>query len=180
MRTFIAAEFNLETKDKIEEVSMKIKNQSRKGNFTVKDNYHITLRFIGETGVNEVDLLKEAILLASCKVKKFTVNIDEVGKFQNNGGNIFWIGAKKHNELIKLNSILSKSLEAEGFSRDKKKFVPHITLARDAATVGSPDMVLKSIKFDTINADIQKISLMESKFIAGRVIYKPLFSADLK
>lgn len=180
MRTFIAVEFEPETKEKIEQVGIKIKNQSKKGSFTIKDNYHITLRFLGETNANEIELLKDAVEAAAYRFKRFTVDFTEVGKFQNSSGNIFWLGTKKTNELTKLNFNLSKALESQGYPRDKKNFVPHITLAREAVTVGNPDIILKNIKFEPITAEINKISLMESKFISGRVVYKTLFSSNLK
>ena len=49
MRIFIAINLEQEISDALEKLIHKLKDQSVQGNFTRKENLHITLVFIGET-----------------------------------------------------------------------------------------------------------------------------------
>jgi 2'-5' RNA ligase len=49
MRIFIAINLEQEISDALEKLIHKLKDQSVQGNFTRKENLHITLIFIGET-----------------------------------------------------------------------------------------------------------------------------------
>ena len=57
MRVFIAIDFEEEVKDYLDGIQNIIKENSRHGNFTQKENYHITLRFMGEVNKSDVDML---------------------------------------------------------------------------------------------------------------------------
>ena len=68
MRTFIAIEFDNETKKNITQLQNKIKNDCKKGNFTVKDNLHLTMHFLGEIEQEDLDGIGRYVI--NCFVKQ--------------------------------------------------------------------------------------------------------------
>ena len=48
MRTFIAIELEEETKAQLAEVQAEAEKLCRRGNYTPKENFHLTLHFLGE------------------------------------------------------------------------------------------------------------------------------------
>lgn len=50
MRLFIAALLSEAMKDSVEEVQEELRIQGVKGNYTTRENMHLTLAFIGEYG----------------------------------------------------------------------------------------------------------------------------------
>ncbi len=50
MRTFIAIELEEEVKDALEGAQQQAAELCRKGNYTPKENFHLTLHFLGESG----------------------------------------------------------------------------------------------------------------------------------
>lgn len=61
MRLFFAIEFNDSLKDYLFVIQQKIKQYSIGGNFSSKDNFHLTLRFIGEQSPSQAEQLKAVL-----------------------------------------------------------------------------------------------------------------------
>ena len=62
MRTFIAIELEEEVKDALEGAQQQAAELCRKGNYTPKENFHLTLHFLGEIRPEEVDdVVKEHV-----------------------------------------------------------------------------------------------------------------------
>lgn len=180
MKIFIAIELEDDIKDYLDEMQKKVSERSRKGNFTSRNNYHITLRFLGEVDRDDVDTVVEAIHDASVRTKCFDININKLGAFVNGDTSTIWAGVDKNNGLSRLYTSVEKALEKQGFRRDRKPFTPHITLGRNVSVVGNPNNVLKQIGEVQKSVAVTKITLMESKFLGGKVSYYPLYVSNLK
>ena len=59
MRTFIAIELEEETKAQLAEVQAEAEKLCRRGNYTPKENFHLTLHFLGEVQEEDLDYLHE-------------------------------------------------------------------------------------------------------------------------
>ncbi|MEA4815484.1 MAG: RNA 2',3'-cyclic phosphodiesterase [Lachnospiraceae bacterium] len=180
MRTFIAVEFNDELKNHMDGLAKYISKYSKTGNFTRRDNYHLTLRFIGETPTSDIELLCEAIQETAVRNEGFELFLSELGEFKRESKSVVWAGIKDDKrELSRLASSLEKSLELQGFPRDKKKFSPHITLGREVSLIRDLKYFEDYIKTPII-IPFKKISLMESVRIGPNLVYKRVFCSDLK
>jgi len=93
------------------------------------ENYHVTLRFIGELPgyrAEEVDLA-----LASLRAPGFTVQLKGVGTFEKGGRvNSLWVGVERNPQLDHLQTKIETALQRAGFDRERRRFTPHVTLAR--------------------------------------------------
>lgn len=93
------------------------------------ENYHVTLRFIGEMPGWRAEEVDHA--LASLRAPGFTIQLAGVGAFEK-GGRVtsLWVGVERCPQLEHLQAKLERALQAAGVERERRRFVPHVTLAR--------------------------------------------------
>ena len=180
VRTFIAIEFKKEIKKYISDIQKKVTDKSSKGNFTPEDNFHITLRFIGEVDEYGVESLAEAVRETAIRTRDFDITLNCLGFFPRGDKSIVWVGVEKNKSLDILYSNLEKNLMRQGFSKERQKFTPHITIGREVALKSSYDSVKEYSFKEPITFKAEKITLMESVRKGSKLIYKPLYSEKLK
>ncbi len=162
MRLFYAINFNEKEKSYFLEAQKRIKEVSTKASFTLKDNFHLTLNFVGETTNAQLnDLLQK---LEAINTKPFTLKFNRLDTFR---GDLWYVAAQENNQLTKLNNYLSNS--------NKNRFLAHVTIAR---RVLLKDHVIDK-DLEKLTVEVNKISLMESKRIDGRLTYIEVASKSL-
>lgn len=173
MRAFIAVDFCKETKDKLFCAANELKALSIKGSFTRHENFHLTLAFLGEISLGETEKAKD--ILNKTEARPFELIISGSGIFKRPGGDIFWIGIQNPAEIEELCMRLRKELISNGFKIDDKKFSPHITLGREILLKDNSIWDLKINATEKVN----KISLMKSERINGKLVYTEVFAKQL-
>ncbi len=176
IRVFFAIEFNDEVKKYIFDRQKIVREISKKGNFTLKKNIHLTLKFIGEVNSNEMNTLKKAVDVVANQNAAFKIVMDKAGKFDRGNQSIVWIGIERNSRLEKINNDLEQVLSQWGYEKENRKFKPHITVGRQV--VFKEQESLSHIQVSKA-AVINKISLMESKRVDGVLTYVPLYSRML-
>ena len=162
MRLFIAIELENRIKDELCMIQKRIRLQGMKGNFTTRENMHITLAFIGEYRDPEYvsDVLNDVML------EPMKIALDGFGCFKD----LYWIGLKEDKGLTENVKRIRKALSDNGIPFDRKKFVPHITLARKIEY----DKALPSDCPYPAAMDVGYISLMRSDRGKNGMIYTPI------
>ena len=93
------------------------------------ENYPVTLRFIGELPgwrAEEVD-----IALAGLRAPGFTLQLAGIGTHEKGGKvNALWAGVERNPQLDHLQTKIETALQRAGLERERRRFVPHVTLAR--------------------------------------------------
>jgi 2'-5' RNA ligase len=93
------------------------------------ENYHLTLRFIGEVPphiAEEIDLA-----LATLHGKRLEVTLEGVGTFSKGGrANTLYVGVDRNARLVHLQSKIETALQRVGLVPERRRFQPHVTLAR--------------------------------------------------
>lgn len=91
------------------------------------ENYHLTLRFIGETQplmAEEIDLA-----LATLRGRGFTLQLAGLGTFQKSGrATTLWAGVERNPQLDHLQGKIETALKRCGLDSERRRFNPHITL----------------------------------------------------
>ncbi len=171
MRLFTALCFDEKTKNALFSLSEKSKTFAE-GNFTLRENLHLTLVFIGET--ERKSEIESA--LSEIEFPKFSVDFSKTGTFEKG---IFWVGTSENKELENLQKTVFAKLKNLGFEPEEREFVPHITLARKFRPA-------ENFPFDEIEKNlpgkpalINRISLMKSERINGELKYTEIFSKEL-
>jgi 2'-5' RNA ligase len=132
MRCFIALEFPPEIKSKIY-TSLKKEMQAKPElKWVTQENLHLTLKFLGEIPENQAEKLADELEKRFRGEKKIPVKLGGIGSFLDRGSvRVLWIGIDKGTEEIKKLAEEVENLTAKfGFPREKRPFVPHLTVAR--------------------------------------------------
>lgn len=176
MRLFIAINFPEDIKTKLYNIAANLKDESRYGNFSRRENLHLTLVFIGETPrfSDVVDVMKKT------SFESFDIELSSLGKFKRNGGDIYWIGVKKSAVLLRIASELSNNLKAAGFKIDVREFKPHLTLGREVVMYDGFNMSKFSDTIEPMLVNVPYISLMKSERISGRLTYTEIYRLNSK
>ncbi len=93
------------------------------------ENLHLTLRFIGTLPGWRADEVDQA--LAGVTTPAFPLTLAGVGAFAK-GGRVtsLYVGVERSPALERLQSKVERALQAVGLEPERRRFVPHVTLAR--------------------------------------------------
>ena len=92
------------------------------------ENYHITLRFIGDVDERTADSVAESLEMISRP--SFSVALSGLGSFGSRKPHCVWAGMTMTGEISDLQSELERRMQRIGLEPERRKFVPHVTLAR--------------------------------------------------
>jgi RNA 2',3'-cyclic 3'-phosphodiesterase len=94
------------------------------------ENYHVTLRFIGEAPRYLAAEIDHA--LAALKAPAFALALVGVGTFAKGGrSQSLWLGVERSEALERLRGKIETALQQRcGLEPERRRFQPHLTLAR--------------------------------------------------
>ncbi len=95
-----------------------------------EENYHLTLRFIGEVDNGFAEELAE--VLSHVAGESFELAIRSLGSFGGSRPRSVWAGVAGSEPLSALRRRVESALVRAGLPPEERKFAPHITLARTA------------------------------------------------
>lgn len=179
MRLFIGADINSRSKELIENRLSNLKSElDNKINWVEKDNWHLTLKFLGESTVKEkdklIDILKETDFCGENKYLQFS-RLDAFP--DKDAAKIIYLGLSRgKNILIDLHQNLENKLSKNGFQKDVREYKPHLTLGRNK---GKPFKLKKELGQQyliNIYARLESVNLYQSKLKADGPEYIKLFS----
>lgn len=125
VRLFIAVQLSEEMRDAICNVQSDLLRRGVRGNYTPRENMHLTLAFIGE--YSDPEQVLEVVL--GVPFGPFELRLDGIGCF----GDLWWAGLKPSAGLQGYVRQLRHALAEAGIPFDRKRFLPHITVLRRAS-----------------------------------------------
>lgn len=135
MRLFVALDLPEDVKDQLAGLAGGLPGMK----WVPRANYHLTLRFIGETPPFRAEEVDEA--LAAIRARPFDLQLGGPGIFEKNGQvQSLHLTAERTPGLSHLQNKIETALQRAGFPPEKRRFAPHVTLGR-AAGVPLPKLV---------------------------------------
>lgn len=108
----------------------RLRERFPEGRWTSPAQWHITLKFLGETPSAGVDAVLMAARAVARRTPSFEIALGSFGVFPENP-DVLWAGVETGKEpLTRLARDLESVLEPLGFPAEKRGFQPHVTLAR--------------------------------------------------
>ena len=92
------------------------------------ENYHMTLRFIGDVEGHVADEIANA--LDRVRRPSFSLALSGVGQFGGRKPHSIWAGVAASPDLFALQAEIERICQRLGLPADPRKFTPHVTLAR--------------------------------------------------
>lgn len=169
MRLFISINFEEKVKNEIQDVINEMKKYTIQGKFVNIDHMHLTLEFLGEIPQEKVHKIKEVI--DEVHFEPFTMNLTKVGCFKRREGNIYWLGIEHNEMLIKIQSKLHELLIKQGFELEDRPYKAHVTVGRKIRLQDDADVQRLSNSINNISINVDKIDLMKSEHINGKLVY---------
>jgi 2'-5' RNA ligase len=144
-RLFVAINLPDETKSRLKPLLSGLPGAS----WSDPESLHLTLRFIGDVdGADSEDIIEA---LSEIEFGSFELELAGLGHFPLRGApKQIWIGAEHSDSLLRLQNKIDRALIELGFEPERRKFFPHVTLARLS---GTP--LGRVADYLSYNADIQ-------------------------
>lgn len=97
--------------------------------WTDMDDFHLTLRFIGE--VDEPTFCDIGEALAGVSMEPFEMRLRGIGHFPPRGHpHTLWVGVEDPEPVVRLRRRIERVLEDVGIGPERRRFVPHVTIGR--------------------------------------------------
>jgi 2'-5' RNA ligase len=148
------------------------------------ENFHVTLKFLGEIDEARVAPVIEAFTAAVARHAPFTIDVGGLGAFPSaTRARVLWAGiGAGAGALGALAATVETALAAIGFPREERAFSPHITLGRvrdprrlpalaEALAAGA------AARFGQVKVD--EVALMRSDLSPRGARYTPLAGCRL-
>ncbi|MCH5159665.1 MAG: RNA 2',3'-cyclic phosphodiesterase [Clostridiales bacterium] len=177
MRVFIALDLPQKTKDNLERSANEFKMLSNGGNFIPKDNYHLTLHFLGEVAPSDLTFIQSAmdgvkdLVAPELAVMQFTVL---------RASDVVCAKLRQSKDLTTLHDELGARLEQHGFEVEHRAYRPHVTLIRKKSFTLPFSEVTKSVRVYNMPFTACDLTLFESVFTPNGVTYRELYKVVLK
>ncbi|MCD4784941.1 MAG: RNA 2',3'-cyclic phosphodiesterase [Candidatus Eremiobacteraeota bacterium] len=167
LRLFIAVPIQLKLKRKFFNLVNQLKSIGANVKWVKEENFHITLKFLGDTPESRLDEVESAIRSALEGFSPARLKFGGIGAFPNfRRPSVLWIGLESgYEELSAIAGNLEDSLERLGYEREHRKFRSHLTIGRVKSQKGVSKLMEKAEflkKFDGGNMKLTHIYLMKS------------------
>ena len=189
IRTFIAVELDQEIKDGLVSLQARLSRQvpPRSVRWVQLDGIHLTLKFLGDTPLEKVDLIEGALAQAAAEVGPFSFSVQDLGCFPNvRQPRVVWVGLQEPTgALTRLRDAVESHVAPLGFPTEKRPFSPHLTLGRvqryasrsEVGKVG--DVVAATVAGELGEMTATVVSYIRSDLRPTGAVYTTLFEAPL-
>ena len=184
MRLFVGIDFSDALKNEIYNLEQKLKPLSHKGNWKHEDNFHLTLKFLGDIPEDRLEVLYEAVDKASLSVEPFDIALKGIGAFGLSDvsaetglcpAKVLWLGIEGDlSALNKLYLAVEDALVEVGFAKDFRPYAPHITLGQDLKFKCEFQAIRNAISEMDGKIHVTEVTVFNSEVFEGRRIYRPL------
>lgn len=145
-----------------------------------EDQLHLTLRYIGEVDSHLADELAER--LRSAATPGFALAVEGVGVFEKKGAaHTLWAGIAPSPALNRLQQRIERICIACGIEPERRKYHPHITLARLNRSTGPLAPFLAQTAALRLGPwQVNSYILYESTLHPGGSLYQPILRYPLE
>ena len=126
MRLFVGIPLDAVVVQELSSLVARLRRREDGLRWTAPESWHITVQFLGETGVNAYGCV--AARLGEVRAGPVQVRLGELGFFDRSG--VFVVEVQVSPELTALVERVTAATAGCGFEVEKRAYHPHITLAR--------------------------------------------------
>jgi 2'-5' RNA ligase len=140
-------------------------------------NYHVTLAFLGWTGVDAIGAVCDALAKATATAgaERIGFRTARLGAFASlDRASVLWAGIEDGGALGRLAQSIDEAVAVLGFPRDPRGFHPHVTIARLREPRAIRDTVLPMAEQMFGDTKLDAIALFESETKSNGSVYHVL------
>ena len=176
-RIFIAIDISEEARRRVSEYIAALRREfpNLRIGWEKPEKLHLTLKFLGETNEKQMTGLIDIAEKIAAQFGSFPVRIAETGVFQSlRNPRILWLGVRDETySLSKISELLEIKAERIGFTRERRKFKAHLTIARLREPHRSLDIAKRHLenKFEPVVFEASEIVIYESRLQPSGSVY---------
>ena len=153
-------------------------------NYCRPENIHLTLKFLGNTPIDDIPAIIEVCQKVAQLHQPFTMDFDRTGFFgSNHVPRVLWLGMNHQPQaLFDLENDLLDAFDDLGYLRDRQNFVPHLTVCRIKQLVDKQFFmqICNSIEQKTyLHSDVKELVYYQSFLQPTGPFYKVLAKMPL-
>ncbi len=189
LRTFIAIVLDEELRDNLGRLQGQLRERMAPGSvrWVQPTGIHLTLKFLGDTPVEQVDRVKAILAEASAQVNPFRFTVEGLGCFPNDRRpRVVWVGLDEPTgTLLRLRDAVEKHVAPLGFPTERRYFQPHLTLGRVQRRASKSEVreigeVVAASDVGLIGAmSVSTVSYIKSDLRPSGAVYTTLLEAEL-
>jgi 2'-5' RNA ligase len=191
IRCFIAIELSDEARTAIAKLQNRLKAvaPAQTVRWTAPESIHLTLHFLGNLEVSQVDPVKQLLQLSGAACPSFGLSLSGLGCFPNTRRpRIVWTGVQGQTQILnKLHQDLGERLKVIGYTPEARPYAPHLTLGRVKDGLPARQLVLLGETLEHERAKVGQLAklyiveivLMQSELRPTGPVYTPLARAML-
>jgi 2'-5' RNA ligase len=157
----VAIEIPAAARDELARVISGLEPKISGAKWAPPENIHCTLSFLGSVADERVPEISAAIGSAVAGLVDFPTHLEALGAFPSRKrARVVWAGlADSAGGIATVADAVQSALEGVGFKREKRRFTPHLTLAR----LKIPRAVVLDYDMQPVRFNVDRVTLFESK-----------------
>ena len=195
IRAFIAIELPAELRHQLDEVTHQMQErclsiggeQARKAvRWVPSDNIHLTLKFLGEVSVANLQQLARMLKTEAAHYTPFKITVGGIGAFPNlRRPRVIWVGSEAPPTLATLQHAIETETRALGYPDEEREFSPHLTLGRvsqnaNPTEIAAISQALAGIRVQPMDSiHVEEVHLFRSDLRPTGAIYSSLYNFSL-
>jgi 2''-5'' RNA ligase len=181
MRLFIGIEFPEPVIAALSAAQAQLRADCERGRFKRWENFHLTLKFLGEVPAAGVPRLIPPLAAVAAGIGPFSVGLGRLGRF-GAGVPVRTVWADVAGDLERLAALqrrVETALVPCGFPAERRPWRPHITLAQDVVPAAAAPS-WSAYRLDRTPFVVNEYALILSEARDRRRVYTPLERFSLK
>ncbi len=174
MRCFLAIEVPEALKRRIHRALEPLIQRFPELKWVKPENYHITLKFLGEVPEDFPAKSREALQRISQETRPFSLRVHELGAFPHlTQARVLWL--RLDGDLARLEDLAQRvetAMESLGIPRDSRAFKAHLTVARARRPVYLRNLTLPDLHGEAF--PVHGFTLFQSQLRREGPLYTPL------
>jgi 2'-5' RNA ligase len=187
IRAFIAIELSDEARSALFDLQNRLKAilPPKTVRWTAPQNIHLTLHFLGEVPVEQIELIGQVVKSVTQDGQPFTLKLTGMGCFPNTRRpRILWAGVSGQTKpLLAMHQALGERLKtAIDFEPDQRPYAPHLTIGRvkngiprrHLTQLGEALEQERPVVGEVAVLPVAGVSLIKSELKPAGAVYTPL------
>lgn len=178
LRLFVALELPGDVRRALAALVERLASTGADVKWVEEENFHLTLKFLGEVEPVRLAPLGEALSRAAAQMAPFRFTAAGTGAFPSaRRPRVIWVGVEEGKEELRdLAGRMDRALADLGFPPEERPFSAHLTLGRVRSPKGMEELVraLGAATFEGREVAVREVVLFQSVLGRAGPVYTPL------
>lgn len=186
IRSFIALNLTADIQRQLDDIIQSLKQQTTIVRWVPSQNIHLTLKFLGDVSLANIETLQRVLAGEAARHAPFTFTVGGFGAFPNTRWpRVLWVGVQAPPALTAAQRGIEAETQRLGYTNEERPFSPHLTMGRVSNNASPQEArrlseALAQVKIGELGqVMVKSVYLYRSDLNPGGAVYTPLASFPL-